>query len=217
MAKSRARPTFAGCPANRQAYDFSPGAGWGRLLCMSSYLRNYVPGGTYFFTVVTHQRRPILASDLARRCIRSALGKIRSKNPFEIVAIVLMPDHLHAVWTLPPEDSDYSLRWGQIKEEFTRAYLRGGGTEGERSVSRSRHRERAVWQRRFWEHTCRDEDDLKRCVDYIHWNPAKHGLVKRIADYPWSTFHRYVKLGEYPPGWGDDGDPCPGHDEPEWE
>ncbi|MHC4176145.1 MAG: REP-associated tyrosine transposase [Planctomycetota bacterium] len=183
---------------------------------MSRYLRNYVPGGTYFFTVVTHQRRPILGSDLGRCCLRQAFDAIRKKRPFDLLAIVLVPEHVHTVWTLPPDDSDYSLRWGQIKERFSRVFLRAGGTEGRQNPSRVRHRERAIWQRRFWEHTCRDEDELKRCVDYIHWNPVKHGLVARPADYPYSSFHRFVNLGEYPPDWGKD-DPCPGLDDPEWE
>ena len=183
---------------------------------MSRYIRNYVPGGTYFFTVVSHQRRPILADELGRPLLGKAIRKIQLKRPFQIVAIVVLPDHLHTVWTLPPEDDNYSLRWGQIKEEFTRLYLAAGGMEGKRSVSRALHRERAVWKPRFWEHTCRDEDDLKRCVDYVHWNPVKHAVVTRVKDYPWSSFQRFVQLGEYPPGWGDT-DPNPGVDDPEWE
>ena len=183
---------------------------------MAQYIRNYVPGGTYFFTVVTHQRRPILTSELGRPLLRAAFDKILTRRPVTIVAIVLLPDHLHTVWTLPADDTDYSLRWGQIKEAFTRSYLASGGSEGHRSASRVSHRERAVWQPRFWEHTCRDEDDLKRCVDYIHWNPIKHGLIVKPAQYPWSSFHRFIKLGEYPPDWGDQ-DPSPGFNAPEWE
>ena len=103
---------------------------------------------------------------------------------------------------MPDGDSDYSLRWGLIKEAFTRSYLAAGGREGERTASRTRHRERAVWQKRFWEYTVRDEDDLKRCLDYVHYNPVKHGLVQRVRDYPWSSFHRWVKTGEYDLDWG---------------
>lgn len=183
---------------------------------MPNYRRNYVPGGTYFFTLVMHERRPILTTDLGRRSLRQALEKVREKRPFEIVAMVLLPDHLHTIWTLPPGDDKYSIRWARIKEEFTRVYLQGGGAEGTLSQSRLRHRERAVWQRRFWEHTCRDEDDLKRFFDYLHWNPVKHGLVARVRDYPWSSFHRWVKLGEYSEHWGEV-DPCPGWNDPEWE
>lgn len=169
---------------------------------MPSYLRWYVPGGTYFFTVVTHQRRPILTTPVARKCLREAFRRVREKTPFETVAVVLMPDHLHTVWTLPPEDADYSGRWGRVKEAFTRAYLSAGGSEGERDPSRVSKRERGVWQHRFWEHVVRDENDLSRCVDYIHWNPVKHGLVARVAEYPWSSFRQFVTAGDYTDDWG---------------
>jgi len=183
---------------------------------MPNYRRNFVPGGTYFFTVVTHQRRRILTTDLGRRCLREAIQLEQAKAPFDLFAIVLLPDHLHAIWTLPPGDANYPLRWQRIKGEFTRAYLLTGGAEGVPSPSRRKRRERAVWHRRYWEHTCRDEDDLKRFLDYLHWNPVKHGLVARVRDYPWSTFQRFVERGEYELCWGEC-DPCPGLEEPEWE
>jgi putative transposase len=113
-----------------------------------------------------------------------------------------LPDHLHAVWSLPEGDSDYSTRWQLIKRRFTRQYLKAGGAPAVASASRLAKRERSVWQRRFFEHTVRDEADLKRCVDYIHVNPLKHRLVDRVCDWPWSSFHRYVRLGEYPIDWG---------------
>jgi putative transposase len=116
--------------------------------------------------------------------------------------VVLLPDHLHTIWTLPVGEVDYPGRWGAIKEAFTRAHLASGGCEGLASSSRRRHRERGVWQRRFWERTVRDEDDFVRCLDYIHWNPVKHGLVARPKDYPWSSFHGYVESGAYDPDWG---------------
>ncbi len=183
---------------------------------MSNYRRNYVAGGTFFFTLVTQDRQPILTTESGRRFLRKAFRKVRRKLPFTLFALVVLPDHLHCVWTLPSGVSDYSLRWSQIKEEFTRQFLKAGGTEGTRSESRELHRERGVWQRRFWEHTCEDEDDLKRCVDYAHWNPIKHGLVTRVRDYNWSSFHRFVRLGEYDLDWGRT-NPCSGDDEPEWE
>jgi putative transposase len=183
---------------------------------MPDYRRNYIPGGTYFFTVVTGQRRPILDTPLARQLLHEALAETKARFPFELFAIVLLPDHLHTIWTLPPNDSDYSNRWRMVKEQFTRHFLASGGGEAARSQSRLRHRERAVWQRRFWEHTCRDEEDLKRSLDYVHWNPVKHGLVARVRDFQWSSFHRFVKLGEYDQEWGE-ANPCPGWDEPEWE
>jgi putative transposase len=174
---------------------------------MPDYRRNNHPGATFFFTVVTHERRPVLTTDLGRYCLRQALLGVKAQRPFDHVAVVLLPDHLHAIWTLHSGDSDYSIRWAQIKERFTRLFLDGGGEEGAGSASRTRHRERGVWQRRFWEHTCRDEDDLKRCVDYLHWNPVKHGLVRFVEEYPWSSFHRFVRAGEYEHRWGES-DPC---------
>jgi putative transposase len=183
---------------------------------MPNYRRNFVRGGTYFFTVVAHMRRPILSTPDALRSLRTARRTVARERPFDLIAVVLLPDHLHTVWSLPPGDLDYSTRWGQIKEAFTRSFRSSGGTEGPRSLSRVRKRERAVWQRRFWEHTVRDEDDLERCVDYVHWNPVKHGLVERVQDYPWSSFHRYVRAGDYDIGWGAT-NPCPDADGLGWE
>jgi putative transposase len=182
---------------------------------MPDYRRWYVPGGAYFFTAVTHVRRPILCGDLARHSLHEAIKTVRDKWPIELVAIVLLPDHLHTVWTLPYGDAGYPTRWRRIKEEFTRAYLADGGKETPPTPSRLRQGERGVWQRRYWEHTVRDEDDMKRCVDYVHWNPKKHGYVANVRDWPWSSFHRHVRLGEYTVDWGAE-DPAPGYNEPEW-
>jgi len=169
---------------------------------MSWYRRRYVPGGTYFFTVVTHLRRAILTTDLARPLLREAILEEQVHRPFDLLAIVLLPDHLHAVWTLPENDSDYSSRWSRIKESFTRSYLAIGGEEGATTERRKARGERGIWQRRFWEHTIDGEDDLKRCLDYLHYNPVKHGLVERVSDYPWSTFRKFVRIGEYDLHWG---------------
>src|SRR5690606_19583253 len=136
---------------------------------MPDFRRWYVPGGTYFFTLVTHERRPLFLSELARRLLRESLQAQKEKRPFEIVAMCLLPDHLHAVLTLPPGDADYSVRWRRIKEDFTEHWLASGGDEGSLSDSRRKRKERGVWQRRFWEHTVRDDADLHRCVDYTHW------------------------------------------------
>ena len=182
---------------------------------MSRYRRIYVPGGTYFFTVVTYRRRPLFVDEDARRILRRAIETIRARYPFEMVATVLLPDHLHAIWSLPAGDANYSTRWRRIKEEFTDEFLACGGKEIPQSPSRKRHGMRGVWHGRFWEHTVRDEVDLKRCVHYIHWNPKKHRLVTRIADWKWSTFHRFVSLGEYDENWGGE-DPTPDYDTPEW-
>jgi len=123
---------------------------------------------------------------------------VRQAHPFQIDGIVILPDHLHTLWTLPEGDDDYSLRWRQIKSAFSRRL-----DEGETvSASRSRKRERGVWQRRFWEHTIRDDEDFARHLDYIHYNPVKHGHVKRVADWPYSSFHRHVQQGIYSLEWG---------------
>lgn len=168
---------------------------------MRRYLRSH-SGQVYFFTLVTHERRPILTTDTGRPALREAIRHVKQTHPFRITAIVLLSDHLHAVLELPDGDSDYSTRWRLIKSQFTRRWREAGGTEGTKSQSRLGKGERGVWQRRFYEHTCRDDDDLKRCVDYIHVNPLKHGLVRKVRDWPWSSFHRYVRLGEYTPDWG---------------
>lgn len=182
---------------------------------MPNYRRNYVPGGTYFFTVATAGRRPILTTELARRSLRAAIHKVRDRFPFNQIAIVLLPDHLYCVWSLPENDANFSTRWRRVKEEFTREFLSQGGQEAFVSQSRHSKGERGIWQRRFWEHTIRDEDDLSRCVDYCHWYPCKHRLVSRVKDWQWSTFHQFVRDGDYEENWGGI-DPCPGFDTPEW-
>ncbi|HEV3440433.1 MAG TPA: transposase [Gemmata sp.] len=169
---------------------------------MPSYRRWYVPGGTYFFTVVTHHRQPILTTKTSREHLRTAILETQEKCAFEMVALVLLPDHLHCIWSLPVGDAGYSARWAKIKETFSRRFLNSGGREVLVNKSRLKHRERGVWQRRFWEHVIRDENDLIRCADYIHWNPIKHGYVDRVRDYPWSSFHRFVQTGDYEQDWG---------------
>ncbi len=168
---------------------------------MSNYRRSRI-GQVFFFTVVTDRRRPILTTDLGRAALHKAIETVRDETPFELPAIVLLPDHMHAVWELPQGDTDYSTRWKRIKALFTKEWRRNGGETPPRSESRQKRGEHGIWQRRFFEHTCRDERDLKRCVDYIHVNPLKHGLVERVCDWPWSSFHRYVQLGEYTNDWG---------------
>jgi putative transposase len=174
---------------------------------MADYRRNYVAGGTFFFTLVVHERHPLFSSALARRLLRESIQRVHRNYPFELFAICLLPDHLHTVWILPPDDRNYPTRLRRIKEEFTAGWVEQGDWEGNVSPSRSKKGERGIWQRRYWEHTVRDEDDLERCVDYVHWNPRKHGLVRRVQDWPWSTFHRFVRLGQYGIHWGGT-DPC---------
>ena len=169
---------------------------------MAQYRRYYRHGGSFFFTVVTARRARILTSALGRVCLRSALHDCLARFPFRLNAIVLLPDHLHAIWTLPHDDEDFSKRWGYIKKTFTQLYLGRGGLESPVSSSQSRERRRGIWQRRFWEHLIRDELDFERHFDYVHYNPVKHALVRRPRDWPHSTFHRCVAQGHYQPNWG---------------
>lgn len=163
---------------------------------MTAYRRHYVPGGTYFFTVALAERsRGLLVDHID--LLRASFRHIKTAHPFDIVAIVILPDHLHTVWALPEGDCDYSTRWRQIKSSFSRAL-----PHGERiSASRKAKAERGIWQRRFWEHTIRDEADLTRCVDYIHFNPVKHDYVSSVSDWPHSSFHHFVENGFYPHHW----------------
>ena len=167
---------------------------------MTAYRRNLVAGGTYFFTLNLENRRLRLLTDNIG-LLRAAFRYTRSRHPFTIEAIVILPDHLHALWTLPAGDRDFSTRWRLIKTMFSR-----GLHPSERlSASRSRKRKRGIWQRRFWEHTIRDDGDFARHVDYIHFNPVKHGHVERVQDWQFSSFQRMVRLGSCPPDWV-----CPG-------
>ncbi len=170
---------------------------------MPNYHRFY-EGGAYFFTVVTFNRLPILTSDTARRILHNAWLDVCKRMPFETVAISLLPEHLHCVWTLPEYDQNYSIRWKEIKRLFTKGYLEEIGPGEDRNASRQKRGEAAIWQRRFWEHTIRDQEDFNRQIEYIHYNPVKHGLVTRVVDWPWSSFHRFAKMGLYSPEWGPD-------------
>jgi putative transposase len=143
------------------------------------------------------------------------LTACRQRWPFRIEAMVLLPDHLHANWSLPRGDTNYPTRWAWIKKEFTKTWLAGGGREHPTSASRRENRRRGVWQRRYWEHTVQDDLDFERHCDYIHYNPVKHGLVACPADWPYSSFHRFVKRGAYPPHWGRSDLPPLSVDDPE--
>jgi putative transposase len=169
---------------------------------MSRYRRAQTPGATYFFTVATQARRDLLTSAPIRQALRDAIVEVRSAAPFVICSWVLMPDHLHCLWELPQGDADYGMRWSIIKRRVTQACAGELDISAERSLSQTRRREGALWQRRFWEHQIRDEDDFARHMDYIHFNPVKHGYVQRVGDWPYSTFHRYVKASVYTADWG---------------
>ena len=157
---------------------------------MVRYRRNFIPGGSYFFTVTLRDRR----SDLLVRHIdllRDAFTAAMATRPFTLDAIVVLPDHMHTIWTLPPGDADYPGRWRAIKAYFTRHLRNDTGATY-----------RSPWQSRYWEHTLQDETDFQRHVEYIHYNPVKHGYVAAAIDWPYSSFHRHVKSGHYSADWG---------------
>jgi putative transposase len=168
---------------------------------MSQYHRARTEGGSYFFTIVTYRRRPLLIHPQSRKLLREIVEQVRQEYPFIIDAWVLLPDHMHCVWTLPSDDSDYSKRWGLIKAGFSKQVGELFKREEWMNKSKLKHRESTIWQRRFWEHQIRDQEDFNRHVDYVYWNPVKHGYVAHVADWHYSTFHRDVKAGIYAESW----------------
>ncbi len=166
------------------------------------YRRSRAKGATFFFTVVTHNRRRILCHDANVILLKEAFQTSIKKHPFTVDAFVLLPDHLHCIWTLPENDNDFSMRWRQIKSHFSRQCR--DEFKNEQTTAQLKKAEQAVWQRRFWEHQIRDDGDLVRHVEYIHYNPVKHGLAKSPGAWPHTTFHRYVKQGLYHSDWGAD-------------
>jgi len=171
---------------------------------MSNYIRLKSEGGTFFFTVVTYKRQPVFDIPECIKHLRASIKETRRTYPFDIDAWVLLPEHMHCILTLPDKDNNYSRLWGLIKQGFTKR-AKGLLLDQSISLSRIKHREASVWQRRFWEHEIRGEEDFNNHIDYIHYNPVKHGYVKRVQDWPFSTFHRYVKEGVYPVDWAGDG------------
>jgi putative transposase len=167
---------------------------------MTDYRRNRVPGGIFFFTVnLVNRRSRLLVTHVD--VLRHAVAQTKAKFPFHIDAWVVLPDHLHCIWTLPDGDDDFSMRWGAIKSAFSRKIP----AQEVRSASRRERAERGIWQRRFWEHTIRDERGYATHMDYIHFNPVKQGYVTNVADWRYSSFHRAVGNGLYPPGWAGGG------------
>jgi putative transposase len=167
---------------------------------MVRYRRNFAPGGTFFFTAPLHDRRSSALIDHVEK-LRSAFRVTRAERPFTIDAIVILPDHLHVIMTLPEDDSDFPGRWKRIKNLFTRRLVASGAP-----VSRNHRGEFALWQRRFWEHTIRDDSDFERCAGYIHYNPVKHGLAASPSDWPYTSLHCYVRAGVLPADWGGAGE-----------
>jgi putative transposase len=166
---------------------------------MSRYRRARIEGGVFFFTVTLADR----SSDLLVRHIerlRRIYALVQQRQPFETVAICILPDHIHAIWQLPANDSYFPLRWSLIKSGFSR----GLAIDVPRTASKAVKRERGLWQRRYWEHAIRNDADFERHIDYIHFNPVKHGLVSRVSDWPYSSFKQYVERGDLPADWGGD-------------
>ena len=161
------------------------------------YRRANVANASYFFTVnLANRKQQLLTENLDN--LRQVIQKIKQQHPFKIEAIVILPEHLHAIWTLPENDADYPKRWSLIKANFSRSL-----PKTERiNPSRTAKRERGIWQRRYWEHQIRDDLDMQRHIDYIHYNPVKHGYVTQASDWPHSSIHRYIKAGLLPSHWG---------------
>jgi putative transposase len=168
---------------------------------MANYRRSIVPGGSFFFTVNLADRRSSLLADNIE-LLRSAFRAVSQRHPFTIDAMVVLPEHLHCIWTLRSDDADFATRWRLIKTEFSRQIAAGES----RSMSRIGKGERGIWQRRYWEHALRDERDYARHCDYIHFNPVKHGQVSRAVDWPFSSFRKFVRLGLYSSDWGGAGE-----------
>ena len=168
---------------------------------MPNYRRAFFPGGCWFFTVNLLERRRTLLVD-SIDVLRDSVAKTRRQYPFEIDAFVVLPNHIHAIWTLPPGDADFSIRWRLIKTSFAKALP----IQERLSTVRRARNERGIWQRRFWEHMIRNDADYARHIEYCYINPVKHGLVARVRDWPHSSFHRDVERGIFPLDWAGDVD-----------
>jgi putative transposase len=167
-----------------------------------NYRRFFVPGGTLFLTIATYERSPFFADEINVERLRQAFAQVKRERPFDFVAAVILPDHLHVLWTLPRGDTAYSVRVGRIKVLFTRALRGHNALPQDVSASRQKHRESNVWHRRFWEHTIADDRDFEQHLNYIHYNPVKHGHARCPHSWPHSSFARSVADGLYDPHWG---------------
>ena len=170
---------------------------------MPEYRRPRQPGGTFFFTVNLADRRKQLLTERIDD-LKSAIARVRTEHPFTIDAAVVLPDHLHMIWTLPQGDCEFSTRWRLIKANFSRKIEKSEVA----SASRVSKNERGIWQRRFYDHLIRDENDFANHVDYIHFNPVKHSHADRPIDWPHSSLHRFVERGILEPTWGTHGINC---------
>ena len=167
---------------------------------MPRYIRADTPGATYFFTVNLRDRSARYLVDHVAE-LRASLTDVKTRHPFHIDAMVVLPEHIHALWTLPVEDADFSTRWMLLKQGFTRRLQAAGVLEPD-AASPRRKAQRSLWQDRSWEHCIRDDEDYARHVDYIHFNPVKHGWVMRAREWPYSSLHRFVREGRLQEDWG---------------
>jgi len=171
---------------------------------MPEYRRVIIKGGVYFFTIVTYERQKIFLLPEVRALFSDSLDHIQKYHPFIVIAYCILPDHVHFIWQMPENDANYSMRISQIKRRFSMRYILQFGTNFPKTESRQKRREVMVWQRRFWEHYIRDEEDLNKHIDYIHYNPVKHGVVDVVRDWNASSFHDYVRQGYYELDWGEE-------------
>jgi putative transposase len=171
---------------------------------MPDYRRVKLKGATYFFTLVVYQRQHIFSSPKPISLLTESIDRIKTYHPFNIEAYCILPDHIHFIWSLAEDDNNYSMRIAQIKRRFSKQFAEIFDLPKDISESRQKRKELTIWQRRFWEHWIRDENDLNRHIDYIHYNPVKHGLVSSVQDWKYSSFHEFVEMGYYNLEWGED-------------
>jgi putative transposase len=172
------------------------------MITIMEYRRAKVPGGTYFFTLVTYNRKKLFNNPQNVELLRKSFRYVMEKHPFILEDAVILPDHLHCIWQLPEGDHNFSTRWRLIKSYFSRKCEKPD--EAKNTKSRIKKQEKAIWQRRFWEHHIKDQEDYNNHLDYIHYNPVKHNLVKTPQDWEYSSFKRYVTQGIYDLHWGSD-------------
>ena len=171
---------------------------------MPRYIRSYTKGATYFFTLVAYDRRPIFCEKDFLKAFKESIKQVQQQYPFEIIAWVQLPDHLHCIWKMPLDDTNYSQCWSRIKRLTTQACPQYHLPIQKLKQSEIKRNEKGIWQRRFYEHQINSEEDFINHMDYIHYNPVKHGFATKAVDWQYSSFHRYIENGIYPVDWGTD-------------
>ena len=169
---------------------------------MPDYRRVKIKGATYFFTLVTYKRQKLFLTEDKRDLFLDSLQYVQNYHPFTLTAYCILQDHIHLIWEMPTDDANYSMRIGEIKRRFSKKFAAHFGSPKKLRPNQVKRREAGIWQPRFWEHYIRDEDDLSRHIDYVHYNPVKHGLVQQVSDWPSSSFMGYVRQGFYQQDWG---------------